>query len=321
MGCNGGQPGNHQPWEDTLMRIVLIVAGIVWLLGGGTALADAPVDVPQQMIQIESRPGIHTRMIIYRPEHPVATVIIFPDGNGRLEITHIFNTPQIGRSTDLPLDLMGLLLRQKIAVVLMDAPSDHRSLLGVNGWHGAGIFRLSRDHARDVGAAVSYLKQHDPGPIWLAGIRMGAFSAVTAAIYLQHEAAGLVLADGITQCPEQQILLQLCPNGLMGMNLDEITIPTLILSGGDGFPEPLLEAALSHSPSVHYQTFPEFAAFETWDARKPGRTTVAGMSNARLGREMADFIQWNERIHPILTTDVAPVTVASLEVYLAGSYF
>jgi len=304
-----------------MMRIVLSLFGILFLMGGGTALADELFDVSKRMVQIESRPGIHNRIIIYRPDHPVATVILFPDGNGRLDITHVFNDPYLARSTDVPLDIIEHLLRNGTMVVLMDAPGDHRSMLGVNGWHGPTIFRISRDHARDVGAIVDYLKQQEPLPIYLTGIRMGGFSAATAAIHLQDNIAGLVLVGGITQCPEQKALLQLCPEGLMGMPLHEITVPTLILSGDDSFPEPMLASALSHSPSIRFQTFPEFGDFESWKGWDAGTTALPGVSNAHVSREMADFIRWNEITNPALIYENLPEEMASVEIYLVGVYY
>jgi pimeloyl-ACP methyl ester carboxylesterase len=273
------------------------------------------------MVQIESRPGIHNRVLIYRPEVPMATVVLFPDGNGRLDISHVFNTPSLGRTDDVPLDLIQNLLDQKICVVLMDAPSDHRSILGLNGWHGPGIFRLSNDHARDIGAVVDYLKQQDPLPVWLAGIRMGAFSAATAAIQLQEDITGLVIAGGITQCPEQKILLHLCPEGLMGMPLHAITAPTLILSGGNAFPEPLLASALSQSPNIRFQLFPEFVDFESLEGLKSGGAVIPGVSNTHLSRQVTDFIRWQKRTHPVLICDGTPGTTSPLEIYLVGSYY
>ena len=144
-----------------MARIVLSLIGLLSFIGSDVVSADALFTVPARMVQIESRPGIQNRIIIYRPDQPVATVILFPDGNGRLDITHVFNDPSIGRTDEIPMELMGYLLDQKITVVLADAPSDHRSMLGVNGWHGPGIFRLSQDHARDVDAIVDYLKEQE----------------------------------------------------------------------------------------------------------------------------------------------------------------
>jgi len=304
-----------------MMRIILSLLGVFFLLGGGSAPADELLSVSERMVQIESRPGIQNRIIIYRPDHPVATVILFPDGNGRFDITHVFNDPYLTRSADVPLEIIEHLLRNGTMVLLMDAPADHRSMLGLNGWHGPTIFRISRDHAHDVGAIVDYLKQQDTLPVYLAGIRMGGFSAATAAIHLQDDVAGLVLVGGITQCPEQKTLLQLCPEGLMGMPLHEITVPTLILSGGDAFPEPMLAAALSHSPSIQFQTFPEFADFESWMGWDNATTAIPGVSNAHVSREMADFIRWNEITNPALIYENLPEEMASVEIYLVGVYY
>ncbi len=302
------------------MRIVAIVAAIVLLIGSAAALAEAPFDIPQHLVQIESRPGIQTRMIVYRPIQPLATVILFPDGNGRLDITPIFSAPQMGRTADVPWELMGHLLERQMTVVLMDAPPDHHSILGVNGWHGPAIFRLSREHARDIRAAVDYLTREDPRPIWLVGIRMGAFSAVTAAVDLQEKVTGLVIADGITRCPEQELLLELCPRGLMGLPLQKITIPTLILSRKDAWREPLLTAALSQSPALRYLTYPAFADFENWEISAYDGMTPTGLSNAHLSNQMVDFIAWNERINPYLICDSGPAPMAPEEIYLAGIY-
>jgi hypothetical protein len=258
-------------------------------------------------------------MIVYQPEQPVGTMILFPDGNGLLKITHVFNTPHLGRPDDIPQGLVDHLLDQGIAVVMMDAPADHRSMLGINGWHGPNIFRLSSDHARDVGAVIDYLKQQEALPVWLGGIRMGAFSATTAAIHLQQEVAGLVIAGGITRCPRQRILLQLCPDGLMGMPLHEVTVPTLILSGGDSLPEPLLAAALHHSPSIRFQTFPTVADFETGVGWFADRAVLPGISDGQISREMAEFMRSNPVTPlPVLTCERAPAELTPLEIYLVG---
>lgn len=304
-----------------MKRTVLALAGVLILITTSTTLAENPFNASERMIQIESRPGIQNRLIVYRPEHPLATVILFPDGNGRLDITHVFNDPYLGRSSDIPLDLMRQLLGQRLMVVLMDAPSDHRSMLGVNGWHGPNIFRLSRDHARDIDTVIEYLKAQDPLPVWLAGIRMGAFSAATAAIHLQEKVDGLIIAGGITQCPEQKILLQLCPKGLMGMPLHDVTVPTLILSDDQVFPEPLLASALSHSPTIRFQTFPEFVDFESWRGWNSAPTALPGVSDAQVSREMTDFILWNAMIRPVQTCDASPEATPALEIYLVGCYY
>jgi hypothetical protein len=107
----------------------------------------------------------------------------------------------------------------------------------------------------------------------------------------------------------------------MGMPLQEITIPILVLSDENAFPKPLLAAALSHSRNLQYQTYPEFAAFEGGQGGTRAGLIPAGLPDARLSSQMVDFIAWNERINPYLVCDRKPVEMAPEEIYLAGVCF
>jgi hypothetical protein len=280
--------------------------GLFSLLVCGLLAAWPPtLTAAPRLIQLETRDGIRNRLLIFRPDHPAAAVILFPDGNGRLELTHVFNQPAIGRDDDIPSELMAGLLAQDIMVILPDAPYDHNSHLGLNGWHGSGIFRISADHARDVQEIVTFIRSQENIPVWLAGIRMGAFSAANAAIRLGHAVDGLIIAGGITQCPEQQTLLRLCPEGLMGMNLLDIAVPTLVLSGGnddpytgDPYPETMIASALSGAPAVRARIYPAMVDFESWSPLPSGPETLNGVSEERVAWEMVNFIQGNQPVAP-----------------------
>jgi len=45
------------------------------------------------------------------------------------------------------------------------------------------------------------------------------------------------------------------------------------------------------------------------------------VSNAHVGREMADFIRWNEITNPALVYENLPEEMASVEIYLVGCYY
>jgi hypothetical protein len=77
---------------------------------------------------------------------------------------------------------------------LVDAPSDHR------GEDGLGGFRMSTQHAEDIGKVVAYLRERTKLPVWLVGTSRGAISAVNAASRLVGPAApdGLVLTSPVT---------------------------------------------------------------------------------------------------------------------------
>ncbi len=288
------------------MRRKIIGLGLLTMLMGVLIAAwPHPLLANTRLFQLETRDGIRSRLIVYRPDKPVAALVLFPDGSGRLELTHVFNRPDIGRHKEIPFALMGNLLERNIMIVLPDTPLDHSSHLGLNGWHGSGIFRISADHAQDVREIVAFIKSKEDIPVWLAGIRMGTFSATNAAIRLGNVVDGLIIAGGITQCPEQRTLLHLCPEGLMGMDLFDIAVPTLVLSGGsddpftgDPYPETMISSALSGAPSVRARVYPAVADFESWDQLPPGPETLTGVSEDRVAWEMVNFIQGNQPAEP-----------------------
>ncbi len=285
-------------------RIIGAALIIAFICGVITAWSPDLLANPQ-LVQMETRDGIRNRLLIFRPDSPEAAVILFPDGSGRLELTHVFNMPSIGRNENVPSELMARLLAKDIMIVLPDTPLDHSSHLGFNGWHGSGIFRISADHAQDVKEIADFIRSRESLPVWLAGIRMGAFSAANAAIRLGHAVDGLIIAGGITQCPEQRTLLHLCPEGLMGMHLFDITVPTLVLSGGsddpftgDPYPETMIASALSGAPTVRGRVYPAKVDFESWSRLPSGPATLNGVSEERVAWEMVNFISGN---HPPVT--------------------
>lgn len=80
------------------------------------------------------------------------------------------------------------------ATALVDAPSDHW------GEDGLGGFRMSSEHAQDLGRVVADLRQRGHTAVWLVGTSRGAISAVNAASRLSGAAApdGLVLTSPVT---------------------------------------------------------------------------------------------------------------------------
>jgi hypothetical protein len=84
--------------------------------------------------------------------------------------------------------------RAGFVTALVDAPSDHR------GGDGLGGFRMSPQHAEDIGKVIAHLRERTKMPVWLAGTSRGAISAVNAASRLSGPAApdGLVLTSAVT---------------------------------------------------------------------------------------------------------------------------
>lgn len=88
----------------------------------------------------------------------------------------------------------GLFHSRGFATALVDAPSDHR------GGDGLGGFRISAQHADDIGKVVADVRNRTKLPVWLVGTSRGAISAVAAASRLTGAMApdGLVLTSAVT---------------------------------------------------------------------------------------------------------------------------
>ena len=122
------------------------------------------------VVSIPTPRGATQSFILIKPDHPVASVILFAGGSGVLGL----KTGEFRYGNFL------VRSREKFAahnyiVAVVDAPSDRQR--GMNA-----IFRMSDEHAGDCGAVASYLKNQAAVPIWPIGTSMGTFSAAVGAI-------------------------------------------------------------------------------------------------------------------------------------------
>ncbi len=117
------------------------------------------------------------------------------------------------------------------------------------------IFRMSDNHAADIGVVAAYLKKQAPVPVWLVGTSMGTFSAAEGAI--AGKADGLVLTSTITHSNPRWDIAKRQPDAVADMALDRITVPALIVANGEDScaqPPPSgatkLKRALTHAAKV-----------------------------------------------------------------------
>jgi hypothetical protein len=156
------------------------------------------------LVSLPTPRGATQTFILTKPDHPVASVILFDGSRGVL----------VGS-------------REKFAahhysVAVVEAPSDRPQ--GMNA-----IFRMSDAHAGDIGAIARYLKDEAAVPVWLIGSGMGTFSAAIGAIAGGKDIDGLVLTSAVTRSPPGWAIAKSHPNGVADMALSEITVPTLIM--------------------------------------------------------------------------------------------
>jgi hypothetical protein len=108
---------------------------------------------------------------------------------------------------------------------LVDAPSDHR------GEDGLGGFRMSPQHAEDIGKVIAYLRERTKLPVWLVGTSRGAISAANAASRLTGPAApdGLVLTSPITSGRVGGYKAWVAQT-VFSAKLDAIRVPVLVVA-------------------------------------------------------------------------------------------
>jgi pimeloyl-ACP methyl ester carboxylesterase len=211
------------------------------------AILSAPAQADASLVSIETPRGVKQSFILIKPEKPVASVILFAGGHGGLGLQsasamHWGAGNFLVRSRDA-------FAARNFMVAVIDAPSDQHG--GMNA-----IFRMSADHAADIGAVAAYLKTQAQVPVWLVGTSMGTFSAAGGAIGARG-IDGLILTSTITRSKPDWKIAASHPDAVASMALQQVTVPTLILShrqdGCDLTPAadaPKLKAHLTHAKKV-----------------------------------------------------------------------
>jgi pimeloyl-ACP methyl ester carboxylesterase len=203
-------------WMTGFARWLLLLATLSGLL------STAALAATSSLVTIPTPRGASQSFILIKPEKPVASVVLFAGGSGVLGLKSSASMASL--NDNFLVRTRDAFAGHGFVVAVVDAPSDHQRD-GMNA-----IFRMSSDHAGDIGAVTAYLKSSTAGvPIWLIGTSMGTFSAAEGAIAVKG-VDGLVLTSTITRSPADWIIVKSHPNGVASMSLGRVTVPTLILS-------------------------------------------------------------------------------------------
>ena len=176
------------------------------------------------LVSIDTPRGVKQSFVLIEPEGALASVILLPGGHGALGL----KSP-----TEMEWGERSFLVRSrekfashKLIVALVDAPSDRQE----DGMDSG--FRMGNAHAGDIGAVAGYLKQLADVPVWVVGTSTGTWSAAWSAIAADN-VDGLVLTSTITRPRSHWKLAQTHPDGVASLPLEEVTLPTLIVSHAD----------------------------------------------------------------------------------------
>ncbi len=199
--------------------LIRLPALAIVLLFAPTALS-----APAEVADVAVRPGVTMRYLALAPAgQPRAAVILLAGGNGALRLSPAGTISSFGGN--FLIRSREQFVRHDLFVAALDAASDR--LGGMNG-----PFRLSEQHAQDIGKVVADVKNRTGGAaVWLVGTSAGTLSAASAGARLSgadHATRphGIVLTSTMTTVDAAGY----CGRSVYDTSLGEIRVPVLIVS-------------------------------------------------------------------------------------------
>jgi hypothetical protein len=144
-----------------------------------------------EVLDVPTRPGVTERVLVLPTASATAVAVLLTGGNGQVDIA---SNGYLRRDGNFLVRSRALFAQQGLAVVVVDVPSDHARppYLG-------GDFRVSPEHASDLGAVIAWARGRFGKPVWVVGTSRGTHSAANAGLRLQGAQApdGIVLTSTI----------------------------------------------------------------------------------------------------------------------------
>jgi hypothetical protein len=157
------------------------------------------------------------------PQDGRMALVLLPGGGGYVALdAKGCARKRVGNSLVRTRDLFH---RAGFVTALVDAPSDY------HGEDGLGGFRMTPQHAEDLGKVVAAVGERTKLPVWLVGTSRGAISAVNAASRLTGPAApdGLVLTSPVTSGRVGGYKAWVAQT-VFSAKLDAIRVPVLVVA-------------------------------------------------------------------------------------------
>lgn len=176
---------------------------------------------PEQVLELQTRPGVNVRALITQPARPLAGVILIPGGHGNIDIDP---SGRIGWGQQNQIVRTRQMYAAAGFVALLPdlAPDLKRPAGGV-----APGYRWSKDHAEDLGAFVTHLRGLK-APVFMVGTSRGALSVANAALRLSGPARpdALVISSGMLMDhgQNQPSVQRMFPN------LHRLNLPVLLVA-------------------------------------------------------------------------------------------
>jgi len=197
------RPGTHSIHGRSALGAALLAFAFV-----AQAATPQAVDVP-------SRPGVTQRILVIKPDKPLAAVVLFAGGDGNIQVQ---GDGSVARGGNFLVRSRELFSDEGLLTVVIDVSSDKQSHPYLSG------NRQTAEHVADVKAVISWLRQQAKIPVWLVGTSRGTQSVAYAATQLPREEGG---PDGIVLT--STMLTDRVSRAVPDMDLDRLHIPVLVL--------------------------------------------------------------------------------------------
>ncbi|MDP2397860.1 MAG: alpha/beta hydrolase [Burkholderiales bacterium] len=197
------RPGTYPTHGRSAFGAALLACALV-------AQASTPrtVDVP-------SRPGVTQRILVIKPDKPLAAVVLFAGGDGNIQAQ---DDGSVARGGNFLVRSRELFSAGGLLTVVIDVPSDKQSHPYLSG------NRQTAEHVADVKAVIAWLRQQANIPVWLVGTSRGTQSVAYAATQLPRDEGG---PDGIVLTAT--MLTDRDSRAVPEMDLDRLRIPVLVV--------------------------------------------------------------------------------------------
>ena len=235
------------------------------------SMVSCGVAAATERIELASRAGITQPILFTAASTPIASVILFPGGNGVLS----------GLGGNFLIRVASQFTAAGMNVALVDVPSDHLTGMGTP-------FRSGEGQARDVAAVVAFLRSKSPVPVWVIGTSRGSISAANAARRLgPSQIAGVELTSAVWA------------GGMKSVPLGQIAVPTLIVHNHyDGCSEAPFDGATAALRQLGQAPAKELVAVSSavGQGAPCGGTSPHGFAGAE-GDVVASMVTWI-KTHP-----------------------
>jgi hypothetical protein len=210
-----------------MSRTTAFAALTLALASPGSIAAAGSSESCGEVIALETHNRTTTRYALAHPEGmsekeaPVALVLL-PGGGGHLNLDEK-GCPRALRGNSLVRSLP-LFHGAGFITALVDSPSSYA------GDEGLGGYRISPDHAADLGRVIADVRGRTKAPVWVVGTSRGAISAANAASRLSGPSApdGVVLTSAVTVgTPKGRLVWT--SHTVFSLPLDAIKQPVLVV--------------------------------------------------------------------------------------------